>query len=91
MAQLPIDCLVRTLKYLGPFISNDCVLQQCNYMIRMQCNAFKKLFTKVRKWGLTKNLYDADDTFEMQDLQLFKSIYVIPNTALITCCLLKYK
>ena len=44
------------------------------YISVEQLNIIRKLFVKAHRWGLTKNLYNADELFAVRDQQLFKAM-----------------
>ena len=53
---------------------------------RRSPNYIRKLFAKAHRWGLTKNLYDADEMFEARDRYSCSNLCVILLTAFIICC-----
>ena len=71
---LPVECLdcifnaivVSKLFYASP--------SWFGYTNVEQFNVIRKLFLKAHRWGLTKNLYNAEELFETRDQQLFKSM-----------------
>jgi len=44
------------------------------YISVEQLNIIRKLFVKAHRWGLIKNLYNADELFAVRDQQLFKAM-----------------
>ena len=71
---LPVECLDRIfdaiviskLMYASP--------SWFEYISVEQLNIIRKLFVKAHKWGLTKNVYNADELFAVRDQQLFKAM-----------------
>jgi len=85
---LPLECIDRIfdaivlskLMYASPSWSG--------YTNAEQFNVIRKLFAKAYRWGLTKDLYNADELFEMSDQQLFKFMCRL-NHCFHHCCHLK--
>jgi len=71
---LSVDCLDRIFDAI--IVSKLLYASQSwfGYINVEQFDTIRKLFAKAHRWGLTKNLYDADEMFEARDLQLFKSL-----------------